>query len=124
MTIGTHTRSRVSLMKAIVICAAVSLSWPAQTGQNDRDSHASEITSFAALKGAQPYTRRMPADFCRTEAEITRDLLEQGFHAVELGPNVGARSMAVTAGYGARDYRLIADRCTGRLQAVRGVIAG
>ncbi len=124
MIIGTHKRSKVSLMKAVVVCAAVSLSWPAQTGQNARGSHNSEITSFASLKSAPAQTRRMRAEFCSTDVEITRRLLNQGFHAVRLGENVGERSMAVTAGYGPKDYDLIADRCTGRLQAVRAVIEG
>lgn len=109
----------LTFLKVVLVFTAVSISLPAQTGQNIVGSPHSEITSFAALKASAGGPRRVAADVCLTEAGLADSLEVLGFHHIVLGANLAARHMLAGARYGADTYELVLDRCTGQVQQVK-----
>lgn len=107
------------ICKAIILFVAVLVSFPAQTGQNERGSQASEIAQWSGLKNEPSrFTRRVNADVCLTDYKMTQALLELGFTQIALGENFGKRHLDAEVRFGADRYIVILDRCTGRLQGV------
>jgi len=121
---GRHwSRKSISLLiKAAIIFTAVLVSFPAQTGQNERGSNASEIVQWSELKNEPSrIVRRVDADVCLTDYMMTIELMELGFTQVVLGENSGNRHLNAEVRYGADRYIVTLDRCTGRLQGVEQI---
>ena len=105
--------------RVATIFAFLLMSVPAQTGQNAPGSYASETSSWAYLSGmAQaPSVRRVDAEICLTEYNMTQELAGLGFSHIVLGENEGLHHLRAKVRFGTDGYEILMDRCTGQMQS-------